>query len=127
MRDIWKLRLHFAMLTYVSEIALLVSKLKVGEDVFKTTLTHLSVSAGLTVSFYYSLKLRDALAKLPDKDLDNFLVNTLFKGGVQTLFSILFLSFRTTKCMFKEEGFTNCLIFYFLYCDINVPSIMVGN
>lgn len=37
MRDIWKLRLHFAMLTYVSEIALLVSKLKVGEDVFKTT------------------------------------------------------------------------------------------
>ena len=55
-----------------------------------------------TVLFHFALKLRAAIGRLPNKDLDTFLVDTLFKGGLKTLFSILFLLFRTTKCAFEE-------------------------
>ena len=49
-----------------------------------------------------------SLGRLPDEDLDLFLVDTLFKGGLKTLASILFLTFRTTKCMFEKGSFENC-------------------
>ncbi|GMH95309.1 hypothetical protein TL16_g13124 [Triparma laevis f. inornata] len=54
----------------------------------------------LTVLFHFGLKLRATVGRLPDKDLENFLVDTLLKGGLKTLFSVLFIHFRTAKCVF---------------------------
>ena len=64
--------------------------------------------AALTVIFHFGLKLRAAVGGLPDEDLETFLVDTLFKGGFPTGFSILFLTFRTTKCMFEEGSVAEC-------------------
>ena len=64
--------------------------------------------AALTVIFHFGLKLREAVGGLPDEDLETFLVDTLFKGGFPTGFSILFLTFRTTKCMFEEGSVAEC-------------------
>lgn len=47
------------------------------------------------------------IGKLPDKDLESFLVETLFTGGLQTLFSILFLFFRVVKYMFERGTLEN--------------------
>ena len=71
-------------------------------------LGHLVVIAVLTILFHFGLKLRAAVGRLPDSDLETFLVDTLFKGSLKTLFSILFLTFRTTKCMFEKESALEC-------------------
>ena len=60
-----------------------------------------------TILFHYSLKLRASLGRLPDNDLNNFLVETLFKGGFQTLGSVLFILFRSLKCNI-ERGTETC-------------------
>ena len=61
----------------------------------------------LTLLFHYGLKLRASIGRLPDKDLNNFLVETLFKGGFQTLSSVLFILFRSLKCNI-ERGMGSC-------------------
>jgi hypothetical protein len=69
---------------------------------------HFARLAAETLGFHFALKLRAAMGRLPDKELNTFLVDTLFKGGLQTLFSILFLTFRTTKCLFEIGSFEEC-------------------
>ena len=69
---------------------------------------HAGLSIALVVLFHYGLRLRAAIGRLPPKDLDNFLVNTLFKGGLQTLLTLLFLTFRSTKCMFERGKVNKC-------------------
>ena len=44
-----------------------------------------------TLVFHYGLKLRASVGLLPNKDLDDFLVEILFKGGFQILGSVLFI------------------------------------
>ena len=66
------------------------------------------MAISFTGLIHLALKIRAAVGRLPDKDLEIFLVDTLFKGGLQTLFSILFLTFRTTKCMFEEGSVAEC-------------------
>ena len=56
----------------------------------------------MTVLFHFGLQLRAAIGRLPDEDLERFLIDVVLKGGLETLFSILFLLFRTTKCAFEE-------------------------
>ena len=58
----------------------------------------------LTVLFHFGVKLRAAIGRLPDEDIENFLENTLFKGGVTVLISNLFLTFRVSKCLFENDG-----------------------
>ncbi|GMH84385.1 hypothetical protein TL16_g09908 [Triparma laevis f. inornata] len=62
----------------------------------------------VTVLFHFGLKLRANMGRLPDKDVETFLVDTLFKGVLKTLMSLLFLLFRTTKCMFEKENLAKC-------------------
>ena len=62
-----------------------------------------------SLAFYFlGLKLRRAIAHLPPGDLHLFLTETLFTGGLKTLASVLFVTFRTTKCMFENRSITLC-------------------
>ncbi|GMH80284.1 hypothetical protein TL16_g08484 [Triparma laevis f. inornata] len=105
-KDMWKLRLHFMSFAVVSEIGFAMYQFRGGE--FGLVITHLVRFAVEALLFHFGLKLRAAIGRLPDKELETFLVGTLFKGGLQTLFSILFLTFRTTKCMFEKASVVEC-------------------
>jgi len=99
-KDMWKLRLYFVSYAFIGLGAFTAYFVRKGR-IEKAFVSTFSLS-GATVVFYFGLRLRAAVGRLPDEDLQTFLVNTLFKGGLQTLFSILFLTFRTTKCMFEK-------------------------
>ncbi|GMH62352.1 hypothetical protein TrST_g13759 [Triparma strigata] len=105
-KDIWKLRLHFASFAFIGEMAWAVHGFREGD--FGNVITRFALLAAETLCFHFILKLRAAVGRLPDEDLDLFLVDTLFKSMLQTLFSILFLTFRTTKCMFEEGNAAVC-------------------
>ncbi|GMH70809.1 hypothetical protein TrLO_g10962 [Triparma laevis f. longispina] len=45
---------------------------------------------------------------LPDKELEAFILGPLFTGGIKTLFSFFFLSFRVTKCLLEELSLEEC-------------------
>ncbi|GMH98487.1 hypothetical protein TrVE_jg9990 [Triparma verrucosa] len=104
-KDMWKLRLHFMSFSFIAEMAWAVHGSRQGD--FGYVILHFALLAAQTLLFHFGLKLRAAVGRLPDKDLEAFLVDTLFKGGLKTLFSILFLAFRTTKCVF-EKGSAEC-------------------
>lgn len=61
-----------------------------------------------TIIIHYSLKLRAAVGGLPDKDLESFLVDRLFRGSLQTLSYVLFLAFKTSRCMIERGGIAAC-------------------
>ncbi|GMI17303.1 hypothetical protein TrLO_g675 [Triparma laevis f. longispina] len=105
-KDLWKLRLHFTSFAYISETALGVQAFRVGD--IKWVGLHFAAAVIFTVMFHCALKLRANVGRLPDEDLEAFLIDKLFKGGLRTLFSILFLLFRTTKCVFKKGDLTEC-------------------
>ena len=63
----------------------------------------LLLTAGLTLLFHYGLKLRASIDRLPDKDLSEFLVETLFKGSVKASATVLFILFRSAKCMIENN------------------------
>ncbi|GMH73979.1 hypothetical protein TL16_g06338 [Triparma laevis f. inornata] len=94
------LRLHFGSFCWVGELAMLIFRLRRGENA--TAISHFVRVGVWTYLFHRGLKQRALVGRLPDEDLSYFLVNALFKGSLQTLFSILFLSFRTTKCILEE-------------------------
>ena len=100
--DMWKLRVHFMSFAYISEASLFVWNFRAGQGV--VTLFHVMIAPALSLVFHFSLKLRSSVGRLPDKELNAFLVDTLFYGGFQTLASILFLAFRSTKCIFEQES-----------------------
>ena len=43
------------------------------------------------------------IGRLPDEDLNDFLVEILFEGGFKTLSSVLFILFRSLKCIIERE------------------------
>ncbi|GMI01543.1 hypothetical protein TrLO_g10204 [Triparma laevis f. longispina] len=105
-KDMWKLRLHFMSSAFIGEMAWAVYGFRKGN--FSGVILHFVRLVSQALVFHFGLKLRAAVGRLPDKDLETFLVNTLFKGGSKTLFSVLFLTFRTTKCMFEEGSVAEC-------------------
>ncbi|GMH86571.1 hypothetical protein TL16_g10591 [Triparma laevis f. inornata] len=105
-KDMWKLRLHFISFAVVNEISFAAYQFRHGN--FGEVILHFARLAAETLLFHFGFKLRAAIGRLPDKELETFLVGTLFKGGLQTLFSILFLTFRITKCMFEEGIMSEC-------------------
>ncbi|GMH79050.1 hypothetical protein TrLO_g7737 [Triparma laevis f. longispina] len=105
-KDLWKLRLHFASFIYISQIANAVGEFR-KSNLIKAGF-HFAGAAAMTVLFHFGLQLRAAIGRLPDKDLERFLIDVVLKGGLETLFSILFLLFRTTKCAFEEGGLEKC-------------------
>ncbi|GMI05766.1 hypothetical protein TrVE_jg12803 [Triparma verrucosa] len=105
-KDMWKLRLHFISFAFISEMAWAMYEFRQGN--FSGVILHFARLTAEALVFHLGLKLRAAVGRLPDEDLETFLVDTIFKGGLQTLFSILFLTFRTTKCMFEEGSVAEC-------------------
>ena len=56
-----------------------------------------------SIVFHYGLKLRASIGRLPDEDLSEFLIETLFKGGLKTGASVLFVLSRATKCAIEQS------------------------
>ena len=50
------------------------------------------------VLFYNLLKLRKKVAKLPVKELSNFVLNTILTRGLAALLPMIFFSFETLSC-----------------------------
>ena len=55
-----------------------------------------------TSVFHYGLKLRASIGRLRDKDLNEFIVETLFKGGFKTIASVIYILFRSLKCRIES-------------------------
>ena len=98
----WKLRFHFVIYATFSEGAWIIYLLRRGD--FGQVVLHFLRAILQSACFHLALKLRSVIGRLPDKDLDKFLVDTMLNGGLKTMFSILFLTFRVTKCSFEKEG-----------------------
>ena len=120
--DKWKLRLHFISFAFISEMAWAVYAFREGEIGF--VLLHFVRLAVFTLVFHFAFQLRAAAGRLPDKDLETFLVDALFKRGFKTLISILFLTFRTTKCMFEKGGVAKCFDTSFCSTMISVYLLL---
>ena len=101
------LRAHFISFAWVGEGAYIVYEIRRADT--GTALIHLGRVLVQTLLFHYGLKLRASICHLPDKDLDNFLFETLFKGGFKTLSSVLFTLFRSLKCVI-ESDIESCII-----------------
>ena len=67
------------------------------------TLSNLGLTLIEIVVFHFGLRLRASIGRLPDKDLNKFLTETLFKGGLKTVASLLFILFRSLKCMIENS------------------------
>ena len=105
-KDLWKLRIHFVSFVFIGEMAWAVYGFREGD--FGKVIRHFIRLTFITLVFHFGLKLRAAVGRLPDKELETFLVDKIFKGSCQTYFSILFLTFRTTKCMFEKGSVSEC-------------------
>mmetsp|Transcript_6008 Transcript_6008/g.10929 ORF Transcript_6008/g.10929 Transcript_6008/m.10929 type:complete len:593 (+) Transcript_6008:803-2581(+) len=101
-----QLRALFVFFSMGSEIAMMVYKGRRRE--WALFASHLFRAFLHPFAFHFGLKLRASIGRLPDEELDAFVVDTLFRGGVKTLLSILFLTFRTTKCMFEMGSVERC-------------------
>lgn len=105
----WKLRLHFASYAYISQGSWAIYEFVESEgDWIGSGFTPIILAAVQTGLFHLCLKLRAAIGRLPDKDLHKFLVDIYFTEDTQTLASILFLVFISTKCVVEEGTFNSC-------------------
>lgn len=91
-----KLRIHFVSVVYPTLAANAVTDLRSGNTVGLAI--QFVLAAALTVLFHFGLKLRAAAGRLPDKDLDFFLINTIFKS---TRVYRVFLISSTYKTLFR--------------------------
>lgn len=106
-KEMWKLCLHFVSFSYISKAANAVFMFRLGQPTF-FVIVHVLRAAAMTLIFSFGLKLRRTISQLSDHDLETFLIDTPLKGGLQTLLSILFLGFRTTKCAFEKQSLADC-------------------
>ena len=95
------LRLHFISAPILCECALTIYEIRRGRKGF--ALVSLGRGLLLILLFHCGLKLRASIGRLPNKDLEIFLVETLFKGGFETIASVLFILFRSTKCSIERD------------------------
>ena len=99
----WLLRLQFGSFIYINLAAIAFYN-----GTMLGSMSCLFLAAVLTVLFHFALKFRASVGRLPDEDLERFLVENFFKGGIQTVFPILFLLFRSVKCMYEKGDVTEC-------------------
>ena len=59
----------------------------------KSSVGHLGAALLETLVFYYGIRLRASLSCLSDKDLTELLVETVLRGGLKTVTSVLFVLF----------------------------------
>ena len=100
--NLWFLRLHFAT-SFLLSLCFLAPCAMVNGDAVRDALIYVSLGAGFSVFFHFTLKLRAIVGQLPNSDLSEFLIKTLFKGGIQTLASVLFILFRSFKCVGEAQ------------------------
>ncbi|GMI14675.1 hypothetical protein TrLO_g12504 [Triparma laevis f. longispina] len=103
---------------------------------FGETVAHIFRAVAYTFVFHLGFKLRGTISRLPNNDLEYFLVDTFFKGGLRTLFWYLFLTFRTTTYLFEEFFVEECRItnmcstfistYLLLWGDINLRQGIQG-
>ena len=98
------LRCHFFSFAWISEISCIFYK---REDGFAQILTHIGRVLLQTAIFHCGLRLRASIGRLPNADLSELLMETLFKGGFKALASVLFVMFRSLKCAI-EDKLTSC-------------------
>ena len=96
------LRVHFTSFFWISAFA---------QAAYKPSPSSIQVCfavvAGQTLIFHYMLRLRASIGRLPNKDLNDFLVETVVKGGLRVLISVFFILFRSMKCII-EDGLQQC-------------------
>ena len=104
------LRAHFISFAWISEMSYVCYEL--ARRQCASALTHLGRGLLETLIFHYGLKLRSSIGRLPDEDLNDFLIDALFKSGLATITSCLFVLFRATKCMVEQgergRGLRHC-------------------
>ena len=103
-RAMWQLRAHFFSFSWVGEISYVIGEIS-GENK-AAALIHIGRLLLQTGLFHYGLKLRASIGRLPDKDLSEFLTDTLFKGGFSVFASMLFVLFRSMKCTIENDSIT---------------------
>ena len=121
-RTITILTLHFLSFSIVGQGSWFIYEIKKGE--MGGAMTHVARALLEVFFFRVGLKIRRGIGQLPPNQLHDFLVNTLFKGGITTTASVLFITFRGTKCVFERnlEECTNtalCSSFISLFIILN--------
>ena len=106
----WFLRLHFFTYCWMSEISYIFYNVDKNDKL--TALQHLGRVSIESIVFGFCMNFRASLCRLSDKDLSEFIIGVLFKGGFETTASVLFVSFRSVKCNLEngsEKCFTHAL------------------
>ncbi|GMH98631.1 hypothetical protein TrVE_jg11953 [Triparma verrucosa] len=101
----WFLYGHFFFWAWIGEGAYIISELQLGDR--WTAAMHAVRLICENGFFVIALRFRKRLANLPDKDLDDFLVETLFKGGLKATVLVQFMLSRSVKCIL-ESGLSRC-------------------
>ena len=96
-------RIHFVCYCWINLSTLGFRAIKIYSHDTKNALIYLGTITILSVLFYYVFKLRTSIGRLPDEDLSEFFVTTLFKGGFKMLASTLFVLFRSLKCIIENS------------------------
>ncbi|GMH66283.1 hypothetical protein TrLO_g3237 [Triparma laevis f. longispina] len=111
----WLLRLHFASFALLGEAIWCYQAVSLNH--FNVAAFHVGRTVAWTMIFHWMFKLRASIGKLgkekdmelqDSKDLETFLVDTMSTGNLKIVFSMLFLSFRTMKCVVEEGTFEQC-------------------
>lgn len=98
---LWWLRFHFFSFCVVSEFAMFVDALKMDKGGVWSYLKFPARATCEALSFHLCLKVRSHLRRFRAYDLNTFLINTILYGGLQTAASVVFVTFRVTKCVFE--------------------------
>ena len=108
-KELWFLRIHFACLYLIPSCLWIVVEImrqrtgyaSLTEDHIKHALLlvlEIGCIVFYSIGFHYALKLRALIGQLPDVELDEFLIETLFGGCFKMCVSVLFVLFRASKC-----------------------------
>ncbi|GMI08727.1 hypothetical protein TrVE_jg9308 [Triparma verrucosa] len=100
-KTISSLVIHFVSFSIVGQGSWLVYELRNGEVGF--AFSHVLRAVLEVLFFRVGLKIRRDIGQLPPDQLHKFLVDALYRGGISTIASVLFITFRATKCIFEHN------------------------
>ncbi|GMH77653.1 hypothetical protein TL16_g07484 [Triparma laevis f. inornata] len=105
---LWWMRFHFFTFCWVGEGAMFIDSLKNKDSetlsVWSVYLKYPLRVVGETLGFHLALKIRSQLHRFSSYDLNTFLINTILYGGLQTAASVVFVTFRVTKCVLEVSN-----------------------
>ena len=104
--SLWFLRAHFFIFVWMSEGAYIIMEFPYSKY---NSAIHFGRAVTETVIFAYGIHLRSEVARLPNKDLNEFLVDTLFKGALKVCLLVQFVLSRNMKCV-VERGSDRCFM-----------------